>query len=466
MSEAERMARAALAGTPAWVVGGAVRDRLLGRPTVDLDLVAPGEPSAHARVLARACGGGAFRLSEQHAAWRVLSPDGAWHVDLMPLEGGIEEDLARRDFTINALAQPLEGGQLLDPHGGLADLEAGRLRMVSERSFDADPLRVLRAARLACELSLDVEPATAAGALARAPGLAGVAPERVFAELRHVVCAPDPLRGIELMDLVGATAVVLPELADLRGVEQSDYHHLDVHDHTLAVLAEAIALERDPEPAAGEHAEAVASLLAEPLADELTRGGALRLGALLHDVAKPRTRDQTPEGRVTFVGHDELGAELARAALRRLRASARLGAHVAGLVRNHLRLGFLVHERPLTRRAVHRYLRACEPVEVDVTLLSIADRLATRGRRSEPAIAAHLELAREVIGEALEWRSAGPPPPLLRGQELAGELGLAPGPEIGRLLRALEEAQFAGEVRTRDDAVALARRLLEAPADG
>ena len=450
MSEAERMARAALAGTPAWVVGGAVRDRLLGRPTVDLDLVAPGEPSAHARVLARACGGSAFRLSEQHAAWRVLSPDGAWHVDLMPLEGGIEEDLARRDFTINALAQPLEGGQLLDPHGGLADLEAGRLRMVSERSFDADPLRVLRAARLACELSLDVEPATAAAALARAPGLAGVAPERVFAELRHVVCAPDPLRGIELMDLVGATAVVLPELADLRGVEQSDYHHLDVHDHTQAVLAEAIALERDPEPAAGEHAEAVA----------------LRLGALLHDVAKPRTRDQTPEGRVTFVGHDELGAELARAALRRLRASARLGAHVAGLVRNHLRLGFLVHERPLTRRAVHRYLRACEPLEVDVTLLSIADRLATRGRRSEPAIAAHLELAREVIGEALEWRSAGPPPPLLRGQELAGELGLAPGPEIGRLLRALEEAQFAGEVRTRDDAVALARRLLEAPADG
>jgi poly(A) polymerase len=293
-----------------------------------------------------------------------------------------------------------------------------------------------------------------------------VAPERVFAELRHIVCSPDPLRGLELMDRVGATPVVLPELAALRGIEQSDYHHLDVYEHTLAVLGEVVELERDPEPAAGQDAAAVVALLAEPLADELTRGGALRFGALLHDVAKPHTRAYTPEGRVTFVGHDELGADLAAAALRRLRVSGRLRAHVAGLARHHLRLGFLVHERPLTRRALHRYLRACEPVEVDVTVLSVADRLATRGRRADQAIAAHLELAREVIGEALEWRSAGPPPPLLRGQELAETLGIAPGPEIGRLLAALEEARFAGEVRTREDAVALARRLLEAPADG
>jgi poly(A) polymerase len=466
MTEAERAARAALADTPAWVVGGAVRDRLLGRPTVDLDLVVGADPGAEARVLARACGGSAFRLSEQHAAWRVLAPDGAWHVDLMPLEAGIEEDLERRDFTINALAQPLEGGPLLDPHGGRADLAAGRLRMVSEQGLADDPLRVLRAARLACELGLQIEPDTAAAALAHAPELGRVAPERVFGELRHIICSPDPLRGIGLMDRVGATPVVLPELAALRGIEQSDYHHLDVYEHTLAVLAEVVELERDPEPAAGQDAAAVAALLAEPLADELTRGGALRFGALLHDVAKPHTRAYTADGRLTFVGHDELGADLAAAALRRLRASGRLRGHVAGLARHHLRLGFLVHERPLTRRALHRYLRACEPVEVDVTVLSVADRLATRGRRAEQAIAAHLELAREVIREALEWRSAGPPPPLVRGQELVEILGIRPGPEIGRLLAALEEARFAGEVRTRDDAVALARRLLEAPADG
>ncbi len=164
------------------------------------------------------------------------------------------------------------------------------------------------------------------------------------------------------------------------------------------------------------------ALLAEPLADELTRGEALRWGALLHDAAKPLTREVRPEdGRVTFIGHDVRGAELARAVLERLRASERLRAHVAALVRHHLRLGFLVHEpQPLARRTVFAYLRACSPVEVDVTLLSIADRLATRGDRAQEAIEAHMRLARGCSStDALRWRAQGPPRPLLRGDELA-----------------------------------------------
>src|SRR6185503_11979871 len=116
--------------------------------------------------------------------WRVVGPESRWHVDLMPLDGDIEQDLARRDFTINAIAEPLEGGPRLDPHGGEADLRAGRLRMVSARAFADDPLRVLRAARLACELGFEVDPATVSAGAAHAPGLERVAPERVFAELR------------------------------------------------------------------------------------------------------------------------------------------------------------------------------------------------------------------------------------------------------------------------------------------
>ncbi len=203
--------------------------------------------------------------------------------------------------------------------------------------------------------------------------------------------------------------------------------------------------------------------MAEPLADELTRGQALRFGALLHDAAKPQTRNETPEGRVTFIGHDQSGAELARAALGRLRASERLQAHVAALTRHHLRLGFLVHRMPLSRRDVHAYLRACEPVEVDVTLLSVADRLATRGHKSDEAIARHLELARELLGEALRWRGEGPPEPLVRGDDLAAELGIERGPELGRLLGELEAAQFAGEIATQEDAVARAREVLASP---
>src|SRR5207249_2822983 len=187
--------------------------------------------------------------------------------------------------------------------------------------------------------------------------------------------------GLELLSEVGATAAVLPELEALRGVEQSRYHHSDVYGHTLEVLAQTVALagavraEGAPGqwPPPEQRAE-VAAVLAEPLADELTRGEALRWGALLHDVAKPLTRMIRPaDGRVTFIGHDSLGARVAREMLARLRTSERLRAHVAALVRHHLVLGFLVHEpRPLARRAVFAYLRQCSPVEVDVTLLSVA----------------------------------------------------------------------------------------------
>lgn len=461
MSDPLAIARGALAGRDAWLVGGAVRDRLLGREAErpDLDLAVAGDVEAAARALARTARAAVFPLSEAFGAWRVVAQRDGWQADLAPLLGEtIQQDLAQRDFTVNAIAEPLAGGEPIDPTGGGADLADRRLRMVSAGAFAADPLRVLRVARFACELALTPDEATVVAAAEHAPGLANVAAERIFAELKRIVAAPDPVAGIELLDRLGATAVVLPELHALAGVEQSTYHHLDVRDHTLAVLTETVALQCDPAPALGEeHAEAVRALLAEPLADELTRGTALRLGALLHDVAKPQTRGVTEEGRVTFHGHDAAGAGVVRDVLARLHASERLRAHVAALVRHHLVAGFLVRERPLPPRTVHAYLRRCEPVEVDVTLLSVADRLATRGRKSEEAIAKHLELARELLGPALAWRADGPPAPLIRGDELAEALGIAPGPALRPLLAELEAARYAGEIATREQAIAHAR---------
>lgn len=451
----------ALAGiaADAWLVGGALRDRLLGRPTSDFDVAVRADPEPIAHALARATGAHAFALSEAFGAWRVVSRRDGWQVDLMPLGGEtLEDDLAQRDFTVNALAVPLRAGEPVDPFGGLEDLRARRLRMVSPAAFERDPLRTLRLARLACELGFTAERETQAAAARSATGLRGTAAERVFAELRRILASDRALSGLDLMDATGATAVILPELAALRGVEQSRYHHLDVYEHTRAVLAEAIALERDPETL-GPHGDEVAAHLAQPLADELTRGQALRFGALLHDVAKPLTRSVTTEGRVTFLGHDERGAEMASVLLERLRASERLCRHVAALTRHHLRLGFLVREAPLGRRAIYRYLRACDPVQVDVTVLSVADRLATRGQGSERAIARHLDLARTLLDEAFAWQ-CDPPRPPLRGDELAAAVGLRPGPQVGWLLRELEEARFAGEISSREEALVRARELL------
>ncbi len=471
MSAGLDAARRGLAGRPAWLVGGAVRDALLGRETADFDIVVEGDPGDAARAVARASGHAAcFELSEEFGAWRVVARDGSWQVDIEPMRAAtLEEDLARRDFTVNAIAEPLGGGDRIDPLGGAEDLRAGRLRAAGADAFAEDPLRVLRLVRAAVELGLEPDAGTLELARSWSAGLGGVSGERVLVELRRIVASARPRAGVELMSDLGALAAVLPELDSLRGVEQSAYHHADVYEHTLEVLDRAAELtspgglaDGEAALAAGAEAGRATALLGEPLADEMTRGQALRWGALLHDAAKPLTRAVRPEdGRVTFMGHDRVGAELARTVLRRLRSSERLRSHVAGLVRHHLRLGFLVHEpQPLARRTLYRYLQTCAPVQADVTLLSVADRLATRGRRSEEAIAAHLRLAGEVLPEALDWHEQPQPAPLVRGDELAGELGIAPGPELGRLLEELAEARFAGEVASREEAVSHARAML------
>jgi len=455
-------ARESLAGRAAWIVGGAVRDELLGRATTDLDLAVEADPQGAARALARATGGAPFRLSGAFGAWRVVAPDRGWHVDLVILrDGDIGSDLVARDFTVNAMAVPLAGGELLDPHGGRADLEARRLRMVTPEALADDPLRALRAIRIAIDLDLTIEPATAAAISRAAPGLKRVAAERIFGELKHVIRSPAVRIGLGLMDIHGVSAEVLPELLSLQGVEQNVFHHLDVHEHTLEVLDRVRAIERDPLAAGfGEHAEAVSGLLREPLGDELTRGDSMRIAALLHDAAKPWTRAERPGGGFGFPGHDREGAQLARGVLRRLRASGALTEHVAALCLHHLRLGFMVHERPLDRRAVWRYLQATEPHAADVTIFTVADRLATRGKNAEPAIRAHLALAREVLVPAFARRTQGASEPLLRGDELARELGLRPGRKLGELLAQLEEDRFAGEIATPADALARARELL------
>jgi len=471
MTEALEAARAALSGQRAWLVGGAIRDRLLGRPTQDVDVVVDGDTAAAAHAVASAAGRATcFALSEDFGAWRVVARDSSWQIDVEPLRGGsVEADLALRDFTVNAIAEPIEGGPPIDPLGGLADLAAGRLRMAGAAAFADDPLRVLRLVRVAVELGLEPDEDALKGASAAADGLREVSAERVFIELRRIVAAQRAPWGLQTLSELGALAVVLPELEALRGVAQNRFHHRDVYGHTLEVLEQTIALTTPGAPPApgvaemlGDHGAEVQALFAEPVADRVTRGDALRWGALLHDAAKPLTREVRPgDGRVTFIGHDVRGAELAHAVLGRLHSSVRLRTHVAALVRHHLLAGFLVHEpQPLPARTVFGYLDACTPVEVDVTMLSVADRLATRGDRAQESIDAHMAVARGLLGDGLRWRAEGSPRALIRGDELATELGIAPGPRVGQLLRELCEAQYAGEISTREQSVEYARALL------
>ena len=376
-----------------WVVGGALRDELLGREVTDIDIAVEGDPEQAARELAAELRGPVFRLSEAFGAWRVVDRRGARVYDFAPLQGEtIEEDLGKRDFTVNAMARPLGAGgpaaavgsgELIDPLGGRADLEARTLRVLGQAAYENDPLRPLRLARFAAELGFAPDAETERLTAAAAPRVAEASGERVFAELRRLILAPGAVHGLALADRLSLLHAALPELSELHEVKQSHYHHLDVYGHTVEVFERLIELDHE---ATGD----LRKVLDEPLGDELTRGEALRFGALLHDIGKPATHDVREDGRVTFIGHDRLGEEMVRAICRRLRTSERLCRFLAGVTRHHLVLGFLVHERPLDRRGVYRYLERTSPVEVEVTLLSVADRLATRGKNAERAIDAHL----------------------------------------------------------------------------
>lgn len=450
-------ARRALAEQPGsfWVVGGAIRDVLRGEQVGEIDLATDADPEVAAKALARATAAHCFELSDRHLSWRVAARDRTWTIDIAGLRAPtIEADLMLRDFTVNAIAVPLAGGEPLDPCGGIADVEAGVLRAVGERSFADDPLRLMRAARLAAGLGLEIESGTLSLAGREAGRAAEPAGERQFAELRGMIAGPDPLRALGLLADLGAAEVVLPEVESLRGVAQSANHHLDVHQHTIEVLRRWLEVESDLERYAGESAAAVAELLAQPLADELDRREGIRFAAILHDIGKPATRTERG-GFVGFRGHDAVGAEMVVELARRFRTSRRFGEYQAALTRHHLTLGFMVADRPLPRRRIWDYLSATGREALDVTLLTVADRMAAQGPGvPREAIAGHLELAREMVAEIVALERAGGPRPLLSGDEIGALLGIEPGPPIGAAVRELLAAQFAGEVGDREGAEA------------
>lgn len=243
----------------------------------------------------------------------------------------------------------------------------------------------------------------AAHDLARAPG------RPVLDELARLVARPaDVWRALERLEADGALGALVPALAACRGVGQSPYHHRDVLGHTIEVVRHAGALAEDPEPVFRSRAARVREELARPLGDGMTAAGGLMLGAVLHDMAKARTRGVTPEGRVTFLRHDRIGALMAASLLARWGASGPLRDHVAALVRHHLPLGFMVHRTPLSLRQIERYLRATDPAATETLVLSAADRMATRGpRTSEASVRRHLALAREVMEVHLNLLDTG-----------------------------------------------------------
>ncbi len=474
------LAREAPPALRAWLVGGAVRDALLGREVREADLVAV-HPETFARQAATSLGTTCVRLGREYPLWRVPLAEG--HLDIVPLRGSLAADLAARDFTVNAMALPLAGlpsgglptlrrTDVVDPLGGRADLDARRLRLASPGALRADPVRALRAVRLACELDFTVEAATLGRLHTAIPGLASVAPERVGAELRRIFATPRAARGVRLMEASGLLDFCFPPLAAGRGVAQRPVHQFDVLEHQLMACEWMDVLLAEQAPASSLAAELWRGLWLEagwgqtpwdPLRDHLdTHAATLRLATLLHDVGKPMTLTVEPDGRTRFFGHAALGAEIAGALLRGWRFTGDEVRRVELLIAQHLRPGQVTQPGELPGpRALHRFRRALGDATPDVCWLFLADSLATVGAADLlprwRAYVAH-------VGRIVTWQ---PPPSalvvarLVDGHAVMQATGLPPGPAIGRILAAVEEAAVEGDVRTREEALTFARRLAD-----
>lgn len=441
---------------PLYLVGGYLRDHLLGRGPGerDLDLVCPRDRQALVAESLVALGGTLVPLDPTTVRIVFTRGTHSWRVDVAALRGeGIEADLIQRDFTVNALALDLTGdraGTLIDVTGGVADLEARRIRVPSPAVLREDPLRCLRAVRMAAQLGFRVEPATAASIRAAAGGVAAISAERIRDEIFRILDATRPAAHLAELDDLAVLPVILPPLAALKGVPQGPPHQRDVWGHTLEVVGGIPwVLERLPRLVPEAGVETV-ERMAAPVEGAISRRSLLVFAALLHDVGKPATRTEEGE-RVRFLGHEARGAALAGTLCEALRLGRQGTALVTGVVAHHLRPILLAAEPSVTPRARYRLLRDLGEVAEEVLLHSLADVRATGGE--DETFQRQVAFVRETFAFRRDQVQPAASAPLLRGEDVMAALGIAPGPLVGDCLVAVAEWQAAGEVHSPAEAV-------------
>jgi len=463
----------------AYLVGGFVRDALLKRDTADIDIALAADAMDIAPRVANALGGRFVLLDKANKVCRVVVADkkapsgGRWQLDFSTFQDSIEQDLARRDFTIDAIAIDLgelnKAVHLIDPFNGWADLKQGVIRAVSETAFQSDAARLLRAVRLAAELGFSLDSQAEVLIRRHCHLIADVAGERLREELLRLLAVPQSQRFLPYLDELGLVTAIIPELVGAKGVGQPKEHFWDIFDHSIqTVVAVDFLLHRGSWEYASDEVLAIAPWseeLAQHFAREVssgsTRRSLLKLAALLHDIAKPQTKAIGEDGRTHFLGHAKLGAAVAAGILERLRFSSKEVKLVEVMVREHLRPTQMSQEGLPTRRAIYRYFRDTEDAGIDTLFLSLADHLATRGPQLNLAgWQEHARMAEYVLAQHLEQQRLVVPTKLVDGHDIINIFGLSPGPKIGQLLEVVHEAQASGEVATREEALAYLRERL------
>jgi len=464
----------------AYLVGGFVRDVLLRRDTADIDIAVTADALEVAPKVAAALGGKYVLLDKENRVGRVVlanevasSTEGQWELDFSTIIDGIEKDLARRDFTVDAMGVDLEqlgegraDVELIDPFNGWDDLQRGVLRVITGTAFESDAVRLLRAVRLAAELGFRIDKETEALIRHYSHLIADVAGERVREELLRLLAISRAGHFLRYLDSLGLLTATIPELTQTKGVEQPKEHFWNVFDHSIeTVVAVDFLLSRGAWEYADEKVLTVVPWPArlswhfeQEVSSGSTRGSLLKLAALLHDIAKPKTKVIDANGRMRFLGHAKEGADIAVDILEKLRFSNKEVKLVETMVRHHLRPVQMSPDGLPSHRAIYRYFRDTGEAGIDILFLSLADHLATRGPNLNLAQwKEHARVVEYVLAQRFQEESVVVPPKLIDGHDLINIFGMSPGPEIGKLLEVVREAQAAGELATRQQALSYIR---------
>jgi tRNA nucleotidyltransferase/poly(A) polymerase len=472
-----------------YLVGGAVRDMLLNRISHDLDFALPSNGIALARRVANALNADFMSLDQERDTGRVIvtESDGTrTFLDFATYRGkDLEEDLRARDFTINAIAFDPRTLTLLDPLNGASDLRFKILRACSGTSLSDDPVRILRAVRLAAAFEFKIEGETRKAMKEAASSLPRISVERQRDELFKILEGPRPDASLRALEMLGVFPYLLPELPALKGVEQSPPHVYDVWEHTLSVLGhlENILAALAPGYNAdntndlftglltlriGRFREQFARHFAASLNTDRSVRAALFFAALYHDVQKPATKSVESGWRIRFFDHDVQGAAVAEERARTFNLSNDEVERIRLIIQHHMRFHFFTSrlegdKQEPSRKAIYRFFRDTRKASSDLVLLGLADLRGTQGATlKQETWTAALDVARILLENYWEKpQETVSPPRLLDGNELMTELGLAPGRVVGQLLEAIREGQATGKVENRAQAVAFAREYLK-----
>lgn len=431
-----------------YLVGGTVRDFLLGKSSCDRDIAIKGAEQ-FAQGMAKQFDGTFIVLDELNHIYRVVLKDKVNYLDISELQGEtIEEDLLRRDFTINAIAYDLSSGEFIDVTGGINDLKQGVLRHIKDENFVDDPLRVLRAFRFAAVTGFEMTAELKTALRKYLPLALNPAPERIHYELMKLFGGVQTAKTLLLMDEFGFLEQIFPCVKEMKKVPPNSHHHLDLFHHVVETVRQVEIAYKDAPIEVKEHLDKVDF-------GGFPRINQLKLAGFLHDIGKFSTWTVEQTGRHRFIKHDDVGSKMVVPFLKQWKFSKKQIEYISTMIKYHIYPSNVIIAPDLNEKVMMRYVRKMEDNVVDNIILARADRLSARGIDvTEEMVKNNLDGLDKLLNFYLSKRETLEPiPKLLDGKEIMELKGLKPSPKLGEIIKALHESQLNGDILTKDEAV-------------